>query len=180
MLMQKVVSQHVLEQRMSKDEGPGGGAEAGSLHAIFKAKRLNSPFALIHFRGEIAGGESLILCCCRCRTRSCCLPSPCEAGFWRTCGARCTSGQPPQPALLHAGWGRQPDDLYTNHRANLRLLRRIRLKGAAVEFRLEKRRETRNLVSEVVSGSILDRVRRNRPGRSPDISGSIPRRCVVG
>ena len=64
-----------------------------TFHAILKAKRLNSPFALLHFRGGIPE-ESLILCCGRCRTGSCCLPSPCQAGWRRTCGARCTSGQP--------------------------------------------------------------------------------------
>jgi hypothetical protein len=64
-----------------------------TFHAIFEAKRLNSPFALLHFRGGIPG-ESLILWYCRCGTGSCCLPSPWEAGWRRTYGARCTSGQP--------------------------------------------------------------------------------------
>ena len=41
-----------------------------TFHAILKAKRLNSPFSLLHFRGGIPG-ESLILWYCRCGTGSC-------------------------------------------------------------------------------------------------------------
>jgi hypothetical protein len=51
MLMQKVVNQHVLEQRISKDREEVVLKQV-TFHAIFKAKRLNSPFALLHFRGK--------------------------------------------------------------------------------------------------------------------------------
>ena len=66
--MQKVVNQHVLEQRISKHREVV--LKQVTFHAIFEAKRLNSPFALLHFRGEIPG-ESLILWYCRCGTGSC-------------------------------------------------------------------------------------------------------------
>ncbi len=90
--MQKVVNQHVLEQRISRHREVV--LKQVALDAIFKAKRLDSPFALLHCGGEIPGGESLILWYGRCRTGRCCLPSPWEAGWRRTYGARCTSGQP--------------------------------------------------------------------------------------